>query len=135
MESIWKAMRAHKAVSLGLVFGFIILINCCGFPVYNLNKEWQLSLVLEKIYVAAASAVFTGGGLAGLFPRKRGFFIVSLTAVLICTGLACRFLLEFGEVSNTYNFTVPNMAFHLSTMVALSSLSWLYAAKCRQAET
>ena len=40
-------------------------------------------------------------------------------------GLACRFLMEFGEVSNTEDFTLPNVALHLSVVVALTTLGSL----------
>ena len=55
--------------------------------------------------------------------------MVPLLAALVCGGLACRYLLEFGEVSNTYNFTLPNIALHLTAFTGISSLSWRYVAK------
>ena len=33
--------------------------------------------------------------------------------VLTVTGMICRYLLEFGEVSNTYNFTLFNIVSYL----------------------
>lgn len=129
MEKNAEKWRAHKKRSCILVFGLVIFFNCFGFPVYNLGRAWPLSIVAEYICISVESAVFTGGALAALFPEKRCGFIVLLTAVLACAGMGCRFLLEFGEVSNTYNFTLPNMALHLGVFLGLSELSWLYAVK------
>ena len=42
-----------------------------------------------------------------------------------------RYLLEFGEVSNSYNFTVPNMLLHIGVTVTLSTLSWLWTKTVR----
>jgi len=133
MENSGKAARRRKPLSYILVFGIIILFNCVGFPVYNLNKTWPLSIQAEYVFMGASCAVFSGGMLAGLFPKRRCRFIVLLAAALACGGLACRFLLEFGEVSNTYNFTFPNILLHLGTVAALSSLSWLCAVKHERA--
>lgn len=129
MENSGKTARTRKPLSYILAFGIIILFNCFGFPVYNLNKAWPLSIQAEYVFMGASCAVFSGGMLAGLFPKRRCRFIALLTAALACGGLACRFLLEFGEASNTYNFTFPNILLHLGTVTALSSLSWLYAAR------
>lgn len=134
MDSIRNMMQAHKALAYVLVFGFIVLENCFGFPVYNLSKEWSFMIVAELLYLSVYAAIFAGGGLAGLFPEERCGFIVLLVAALCCAGMGCRFLLEFGEASNTYNFTVPNIALHLGTFVVISSLSWLYAVKRGRSE-
>ncbi len=131
MENSGKTAR--RRLPYALAFGIIILFNCCGFPVYNLNKAWPRSIQAEYVFMGASCAVFSGGMLAGLFPKKRCRFIVFLTAALACGGLVCRFLLEFGEVSNTYNFTFPNILLHLGTVTALSSLSWLCAVKRERA--
>ena len=129
MENIRKIIQAHKVLSYVVVLGFIVFINCCGFPVYNLNRAWSFPIVLEYIWIMGFSAVCIGGGLAELFPGKRYIFIVSLTTALAIVGMEFRFLIEFGEVSNTYNFTLQNIAFHLGVFIALSSLSWMYAMK------
>lgn len=129
MEKAAERWRAHKKRSCILVFGLVILFNCCGFPVYNLSRAWPLSIVATYLFLSPWSAVFTGGALAALFPEKRWGFVVLLAAVLACAGLGCRFLLEFGEVSNTYNFTLPNIALHLGVFLGLSWLSWLHAVR------
>jgi hypothetical protein len=43
--------------------------------------------------------------------------------------MGCRYLLEFGEVSNTYNFTVPNMIVHVLLINILCLACWHLAAK------
>jgi len=129
MENSGKAAQTRKPLSYILAFSIIILFNCFGFPVYNLNKAWPLSIQAEYVFMGASCAVFSGGMMAGLFPKKRCRFIALLTAVLACGGLACRFLLEFGEVSNTYNFTLSNMVLHIGTYAVLTALSWLGVRK------
>lgn len=129
MEPVKKAARPHTARTCALVFVLAVCMNCFGFPVYNWNKEWPFSITVIKALSTPAFAVFTGGSLAALFPKKRMGFIVFLASALMCAGLACRFLLEFGEVSNTYNFTLPNIVLHMAVFVGGSSLFWLNTVK------
>ncbi len=129
MDNIRKAMQAHKRLSYILVLGLIIFINCFGFPVYNFVKEWPAVIAAGNIYNLVVSAAASGIGLGELFPERHYIFIALLTAGTACAGLACRFLLEYGEVSNAYNFTVPNIIFHLGTFIVLSSLGWLFIVK------
>ena len=44
-------------------------------------------------------------------------------------GFLCRYFLEYGEVSNTYNFTLPNIALHLLITGILILLSHFFASK------
>ena len=129
MEHAEKAAQSHRVRSCVLLFGLAVFINCFGFPVYNLNKEWPFSLTAIYALSTPAFAVFTGGSLAALFPRKRLHFIVLLSSAMTCIGLVCRFCLEFGEVSNTYNFTPPNIALHMIVFIGVCSVTWLRTVK------
>ena len=129
MECIRQFVQSHKAVAYGLIFGMVIFFNCFGFPIYNLNKEWPFSITAEYLCLDAGAAIFSGALLAAQFSQKRIWQIVLLSAALVCGGLACRYFLEFGEASNTYNFTLPNIALHLAAFTGICSLSWWYVAK------
>ena len=129
MECIRQFVQSHKAVAYGLIFGMVIFFNCFGFPIYNLNKEWPFFITAEYFYLDVGAAIFSGALLAAQFSQKRIWQIVLLSAALVCGGLACRYFLEFGEASNTYNFTLPNIALHLAVFVGISSLSWLAAVR------
>lgn len=129
MEHVKKTAQSHMVRSCVLVFGLVVFMNCFGFPFYNLNKGWPLSITIMHALSTPAFAVFTGGSLAALFPRKPLGFIVLLSFALTCMGLVCRFFLEFGEVSNTYNFTLPNLALHMFVFTGVSSGTWLRAVK------
>ena len=129
MKFIRQFVQSHKAVAYGLVFGMVIFFNCFGFPVYNLNKEWPFSITSMYLYLDIEAAIFSGALLAVLLSQRRIWQMVLLPAALVCGGLVCRYFLEFGEVSNTYNFTLPNIALHLAAFVGISSLSWLAAVR------
>lgn len=129
MENAKKFVQKYKTASYILGLGFIVFINCFGFPFYNLTKEWSFSITAINIYLILASAWAIGGFLYALFPNKKATFIVGILIAFACLGLACRFLLEYGEVSNTYNFTLPNISLHLGVFIATCILRWFYLLK------
>ena len=50
---------------------------------------------------------------AGIWGPDREWMVYIATFVLTSIGMVCRYLLEFGEVSNTYNFTLFNIVSYL----------------------
>ena len=58
--------------------------------------------------------------------------LMAFNSLYILAGMGCRYLLEFGEVSNTYNFTVPNMIVHVLLINILCLACWHLAAKMPQ---
>ena len=129
MEKLREYVQRHKAVSYLFGLGFVVFIKWFGFPLYNLNREWPLTITIVNIYLVLTSAWATGGNLCILFPKKKAAFIVLMAIVFSCGGLICRYSLEFGEVSNTYNFTLVNIMLHLGIFVIISFLGWLYLVK------
>ena len=125
-----KGQRSRIVRVLTLVL--IVFINCFGFPIYNLNKEWTFLITAINLSMVFCSAVMIGGFFAAAFPARGGFFVLVTTLALTLAGLGCRYLLEFGEVSNTYNFTPANLLLHIPAFAGVVFLSWLYAARQRQ---
>ena len=124
MEQFRAYVQKHRSISYVLGIGFLVFINCCGFPILNLSKEWPLMMTATQIYVVFAGALVSGAILAGLFPKKRFAAVAAVDFAAIAIGLVCRYLLEFGEVSNTYNFTLPNTLLHIGIFLFLSMLVW-----------
>jgi hypothetical protein len=62
-----------------------------------------------------AACAQLGMFLAGAFPYRKGsgmktvLTLLGVNCIHIFVGMGCRYLLEFGEVSNTYHFTAANM--------------------------
>ena len=53
--------------------------------------------------------------------------VALLNLGMILLSMLFRYLLEFGEVSNTYNFTAPNIALHIVATLTISMVSYLTA--------
>ena len=135
MEQFRAYVQKCRSISYVLGIGFLVFINCCGFPILNLNKQWPLMMTATQIYVVFAGALFSGAILAGLFPKRKFAAVAAVDFAAIVIGLACRYLLEFGEVSNTYNFTIPNTLLHIGIFLFLSMLVWFTAEGKRSADT
>ena len=135
MEQFRAYVQKCRSISYVLGIGFLVFINCCGFPILNLNKQWPLMMTATQIYVVFAGALFSGTILTGLFPKKKFVVVAAVDFAAIAIGLVCRYLLEFGEVSNTYNFTFPNTLLHIGIFLFLSMLVWFTTKIKRSAGT
>ena len=51
------------------------------------------------------------------------------TLFLTAAGMGCRYLLEFGEVSNTYNFTLFNGISYLALIPAGTAMAYHWMAR------
>jgi len=47
-----------------------------------------------------------------------------LNTGLVVLGMISRYFLEYGEVSNTYNFTLLNSSVHIVLTVLWSTVNW-----------
>lgn len=54
-----------------------------------------------------------------LIVNKNYLFMYFITFILTCLGMLCRYILEYGEVSNTINFTIKNILLTLIFMPIL----------------
>ena len=118
-------LQAHRRLAAGLCLVFCFVLGACAFPIYNLSREWPSTLTLSIIFNGVLMYTLLGTTEASLLPNWTGWQILLLNIGLVLLSMAGRYLLEFGEVSNTYNFTISNMLLHISVTVALSTFSWL----------
>lgn len=121
-----KFYEKHPRTSAVITFGFFFVLGVCGFPIYNLSHEWPSTLTLSIIFNGVLTYTALGATEAAMLPKCKGWHILLLNIALILLSMGGRYLLEFGEVSNTYNFTIPNILLHIGVTVTLSGLSWLW---------
>lgn len=125
MSKATHSVKKHRKVfvTIALLF-FVVVLGAAAFPIYNLNKEWSTTLTLSIL----VSAIGYSGMLCvteiALLPKAKLYHIIPLNLGLILLSMGCRYLLEYGEVSNTYNFTVPNMILHVVAVLIISTVFW-----------
>ena len=104
-----------------LLVGFLVFLGCFAFPLGNLTAPegsltfWAvLSPVLGYLGAGVLARMFLG-------PRCLGK-VLGLTLAATAAGFLCRLALEYGEVTITYAFSLPNCAFHLAAAAGLTLL-------------
>ena len=119
---IMKNMKRSSQILLYLLF---LVISCCTFPIYNFTKDFGKSIVTTNL-ILNVLCYYELGKYEKLMQKdwKIGkVLLVNMGVILL--GMVMRFFLEFGEVSNTYNFTVPNIAIHITAALAISFVTYL----------
>ena len=117
-----KNMKRSSNILLWLLF---LVIACSSFPIYNFTKNYGKSIVATNLILNVLFYYELGKYeklmLKGWKVSK--VVLVNMGVILLC--MVLRFFLEFGEVSNTYNFTGPNIAIHIAATFVISIVSYL----------
>ncbi len=132
MVDIKKANSKRKPIIVGLCIASIF-VNGVFFPIVNFNPDSPVHLetILQLIIIVMAFAFHKAIGSieAIIFSKWPAILIGIFNVLLILCGLICRYLLEFGEVSNTYNFTTLNVSFQVIALAATSTIVCLLERK------
>lgn len=108
-----------------VMFIAAVIVSGAAFPICNFGKEYPGALTGITLYLNVFFYLELG------WFEKRGWKLRRLSSAvlinigIILSGMLFRYLLEWGEVSNTYNFTAPNMLFHIVVSFGISTLAYL----------
>ena len=131
-NKLYTLLQSHKKIGLTLFWVIATFFGCFCFPFINITKvlgdtEKQISIINLFVCVLAYAEI---GLLSGyLFEKKKIGVVLLINAAHTIIGMTCRYFLEFGEVSNTYNFTFPNIAFHIIAISCVCLCGYLHAKK------
>ena len=129
---LYTLLQSHRKIGIALFWGFAIFFGCFGFPFANITNV--LSNVQEKISMINIFTLLVAYAEVGLlsgyiFDKKKIGVVLLINVAHIIPGMICRYFLEFGEVSNTYNFTLPNIAIHIVAISCICICGYLHAKK------
>ena len=124
MMKFKELVYKYKKQAIILGFLFIVCLQCCVFPFYNFSHSVSFPIEIVNFMIAMGICKYTGELEAEFLPDVTWKQVLLLNLALTLLGMLARYLLEFGEVSNTYNFTYRNMLLHIVMMVTWSSASW-----------
>lgn len=124
MNKLKEFVYEHKKQAIIVGFLFIILLQCCVFPAINRTHNVSYTIALVNFMAAIGICKCTGDLEAEFLPDGVWRQVLLLNLVLTLLGMSARYLLEYGEVSNTYNFTFRNILLHIVMMVLWSSVFW-----------
>lgn len=114
MEQILNQIRKNKKEWKVAVLGYITFIGCFMFPIV-FNEDL---LEFTYLYQVAVSLIMLGIIWVGVIdkqPMKVYFYTFTCSGI----GMTLRYILEYGEVSNTKNFTPINIGVYLLIVPAL----------------
>lgn len=129
MMTLVRWIQNHRKLATALAIAFFIVMACCAFPIYNLTKQYSKAFTLLSLLLNISVYYYLGTAMAFFLPKASKGQMVLVSLLLIGAGMLCRWLLEYGEVSNMYNFTPANIALHLLVTMVLSTLSWYWARR------
>lgn len=128
-----EKIKNHKKPIIIGVFIFSILVNGGFFPIVNFNPDnpVDLGIIMRLIIIIMAYTFHKSIGSLEtiILPEWSTTFIGVFNAVLVLCGLIFRYLVEFGEVSNTYNFTILNVSFQMIALAAVSTVTCVLERK------
>ena len=127
MKKLESFFSHHRRIAVAVVFLSFAILGGCIFPVHNLTRPESNYTPWHHLYLAASVFIFWGSMAKAMFPKAGILPILALNLSVTLTGMLFRYLLEWGEVSNTYNFTLPNITLHIAFAVIVSTLSWYWA--------
>lgn len=125
MEKIKLYLENHPKIPKMIVLGYIIFAGCVIFPFGN----ERFSFDFMKAYLVIASYGIIGFGFVGVYGINKKRFVYISSLILTGIGMICRYLIEYGEVSNTMNFTAFNIISYLVIIPIFTVIAYNYNIK------
>lgn len=118
-------MKTKRKGLLVILLVIFVIIAGASFPFYNWSKHYSHALTGVTLWINIACYIELGIFERRLLQDSAIVKIVLINFGIVLAGMGCRYLLEFGEVSNSYNFTVLNIVFHMIATLIISTVSYI----------
>lgn len=125
MNRFKEYLQAHPNIIKYFVLGYVVFTGCFTFPLFS--EKFPLDFM--KVYLIIAGYGIIALGLSGVYGSKKEKRVYVLTLILTIVGLLCRYFLEFGEHSNTYNFTALNVALYIFIVPVFTAIAYHFIVK------
>ena len=133
MNKWQEILQKHRKFVCTIVFMLMILFSCTTFPFFNFTHEWSKTIRYMNIFITWTAFWVMGTAEAEVLRDKSSLTVLVLNLFLVLAGMGARYLLEYGEISNVYNFTMLNSIVHIFIATLVSTASWgTSVAKLRQ---
>ena len=126
----WGKRNQRPKVMRGALWSFWIFLSCFGFPLWSeqFPLEWTDVLRFFTTYG------FIGFWLYEVYGEDQGPVIFPRMLVFTVIGMVGCYFLEFGEVSNTYNFTLLNIVVYLFAVPVYTLLAYEFTDQQKKKE-
>jgi len=116
---------AHPLALKAFVWIYIVFNACFSFPI---GSE-RFPLDFSKAYLLIVSYGVIAFSFAHIYAGKKRLLIWAQTLFYCALGLICRYFLEYGEVSNSYNFTPINTVAYLIVIPLYTVSAYMFLDK------
>ena len=125
--AVWAKKHEKNGLLKGIFWGFVVFFACFNFPISSerFPAEWHDYISFISCYAMVALCLYAAYG------EDRGPFLFPRLVLFTAFGLLCRYLMEFGEVSNTYNFTLFNIVVYLFAAPVVTLLVYEFSDKAK----
>ena len=123
-ETRIKIIEKHKKAWIVAFFAMVVFFSCCLFPLNVFHLNFSTDFLKYVIFIAAFVSM---GTLLAYLHLSNGNILKNYAYVLaaMAVGLGARYLLEYGEISNVYNFTGVNVYVFILGVVMFVSVGYL----------
>ena len=118
MENIRVFVQKHKKLSWLVLIGYLIFCGCFVFPLSN--ERWSFDF--EKACMIIVSYGILVTLFASLLGRNKTIHVYSISLLFTTLGMILRYIIEYGEYSNTINFTQINIIMYLGIIPVFCTL-------------
>lgn len=125
MENIIIFVQKHKKVSWLVLIGYLIFCGCFVFPLSN--ERWSFDF--EKAYMIILSYGILATLFTSLLSSNKSIHVYSISLLCTTVGMILRYIIEYGEYSNTINFTQINIIMYLGIIPVFCTLIYWIICK------
>lgn len=125
MNKFRSYLEDYPKIPKKIILGYIIFAGCVIFPFANERSPFDFN----KAYLVIASYGIIGLGLAGAYGINKEKFVYIASLILTGLGMISRYFIEFGEVSNTMNFTPFNIISYLVVIPIFTVVAYRFIIK------
>lgn len=123
----WAAKNNRKDIMGKIIWAFWIFLSCANFPLWS----ERFPLKWHDVFTFVSTYGILAAGLHGVYGEDRGPFLYPRMVIFTVIGMICRYFLEFGEVSNTYNFTLCNIVVYLFIVPVFTLLAYEFVERSK----
>lgn len=130
-EQITAHIARHKKGWMLAFAAAVMFFSCCVFPLAKHAGSSSLEIINTALFIVAFVEL---GSFLPYLNVAEGHMLKNLLYCVgaIALGLFCRYAIEFGEISNVYNFTFANVASFTAGALILLMGSFVYGKRMKK---
>ena len=125
MDRFRLYFKNHQKIARAFMLLYIIFVGCFVFPFGNEVFPFDFM----KAYLVIVSYGVIGLGFTGLYGINQEKFVYIASLILTGLGMICRYILEYGEISNAMNFTLFNIVSYIVVIPFFIVIAYHFIAR------